>query len=161
VHAGVDDGIAANCTAMLLLRRPVTFGDRNPKPVCAIVIIGIKDKREDVLLKLVYIFGAQANRRLLQKGDFKMADIMSMTEGGTTMEKIALKDIRVGVTAGDWRQAIRQAGQLLVDDGRITAAYVDAMIRSVETLGPYMVLMPGFALAHAAPSAAVKSTACR
>ena len=33
--------------------------------------------------------------------------------------------------------------------------YIDEMIQAVYDLGPYMVLMPGFALAHAEPSPAV------
>ena len=74
------------------------------------------------------------------------------------MEKIALKNIRVQVDAADWEDAIGAAGCLLVSDGRIDAGYIRAMTDAVRTLGPYMVLMPGFALAHAAPSELVKET---
>ena len=35
--------------------------------------------------------------------------------------------------------------------GSIKPGYIDKMIRSVKELGPYIVIMPGFALAHAAP----------
>ena len=63
--------------------------------------------------------------------------------------------IRIGGVADDWRAAVRLAGDALVACGAVEPAYSDAMIEVVERLGPYMVLAPGIALAHAAPSAAV------
>lgn len=68
---------------------------------------------------------------------------------------LSLDAIRVQVEAPDWRAAIAAAGQLLVDRGQAKPAYVQAMIRAVETLGPYIVLTPGVALAHARPSSDV------
>lgn len=59
--------------------------------------------------------------------------------------------IRVNETASDWEEAIRKAGAVLVDENSIAPAYVEKMIQSVKDLGPYIVIMPGFALAHAAP----------
>lgn len=60
--------------------------------------------------------------------------------------------IQLQTEAADWREAIRAAGDLLVKSGCITTGYIESMIRAVEELGPYMVILPGFALAHAAPS---------
>lgn len=59
--------------------------------------------------------------------------------------------LRVGVRAENWSEAIDAAGQLLVSAGHVKPEYVGAMIRVVEELGPYIVLIDGFALAHAAP----------
>lgn len=59
--------------------------------------------------------------------------------------------LQVGVAANDWTEAISAAGQLLVDAGHVKPEYTTAMIRVVEELGPYIVLIDGFALAHAAP----------
>ncbi|MCH6196394.1 PTS sugar transporter subunit IIA [Corynebacterium mastitidis] len=61
--------------------------------------------------------------------------------------------------ARDWRSAIELAGGLLEESGAITPDYTSAMVRSVEEHGPYIVVAPGFALAHARPSEAVKETA--
>jgi PTS system ascorbate-specific IIA component len=58
---------------------------------------------------------------------------------------------RHGVTANDWRAAVREASQLLVDGGAAEPRYVDRCIATVEELGPYMVVAPGVALAHARP----------
>lgn len=66
-------------------------------------------------------------------------------------ESVARDAVQVGVRADSWRSAISLAAAPLVARGSIDASYVDRMIQSVEELGPYIVLMPGFALAHAAP----------
>ena len=71
---------------------------------------------------------------------------------------IELQNIRCNVYADDWKDAIRKAGSLLVDDGKIDPQYIENMIKSVETLGPYIVLMPGFALGHAEPCPEVFKT---
>lgn len=57
-----------------------------------------------------------------------------------------------------WRAALRVAGGLLVSSGATTHDYTDQMIRSVEEHGPYIVIVPGLALAHARPSPAVLRT---
>lgn len=66
-------------------------------------------------------------------------------------DSIARDCVRVGAHADSWQDAIRLAAAPLVERGSIEASYVDRMIASVVELGPYIVLMPGFALAHAAP----------
>lgn len=65
---------------------------------------------------------------------------------------IAKENMRVKMPADDWQQAIRQIGSVLKEAGSITDGYIDAMIEAVKEFGPYIVIMPGFALAHAAPS---------
>jgi PTS system ascorbate-specific IIA component len=63
--------------------------------------------------------------------------------------------LQVGVPARNWQEAITAAGVLLVNAGHVKADYVDAMLRVVEEFGPYIVLIDGFALAHAAPGDSV------
>ena len=72
-----------------------------------------------------------------------------------------LKDesIDLHARAANWREAISKAGKLLESSGAITPAYTQAMIESLEVNGPYIVVAPGFAFAHARPSEAVKRTA--
>jgi len=72
---------------------------------------------------------------------------------------LATESIDLHAHAANWRDAISTAGQLLEDSGAITADYTNAMIKSVEDNGPYIVVAPGFAFAHARPSEAVKRTA--
>lgn len=59
--------------------------------------------------------------------------------------------VRIDVTASDWRDAVRQAGGLLVDIGSVEQKYVEAIVQAVEDMGPYIVLAPGIAIAHARP----------
>ncbi|WP_313715619.1 PTS sugar transporter subunit IIA [Arsenicicoccus bolidensis] len=66
--------------------------------------------------------------------------------------------IRLDVDASDWRAAIRAAGELLGETGVAGDSYTDAMIRVVEEHGPYIVLTPGFALAHSRPDDSVTRT---
>jgi len=66
--------------------------------------------------------------------------------------------IRLDVDASDWRAAIRAAGELLGETGVAGDSYTDAMIRVVEEHGPYIVLAPGFALAHSRPDDSVTRT---
>ncbi len=67
--------------------------------------------------------------------------------------------IELDVTVSDWRDGIRAAGALLEQTGSTDSAYTDSMIASVEENGPYIVVAPGFAFAHARPSEAVHETA--
>ncbi len=65
---------------------------------------------------------------------------------------ITKKNILANVKAEDWSAAIRIVGGLLEEAGSITPHYTEAMITAVKEMGPYMVILPNFALAHAAPS---------
>lgn len=70
-----------------------------------------------------------------------------------TEERIAL-DVQVDTRD----EVLRAAGGLLESGGIADRAYTDAMIDNVATNGPYIVVAPGFAFAHARPSEAVHRT---
>lgn len=53
--------------------------------------------------------------------------------------------------ADDWREAVRLASGLLEDAGAVTSDYPRRCIEMIEEHGPYVVLAPGIALAHARP----------
>lgn len=71
-----------------------------------------------------------------------------------------LTEDRVGLdlTAETWQDAVRAAGALLEHAEVADRAYTESMITNVETNGPYIVVAPGFAFAHARPSPAVHRT---
>ncbi|MEG0367146.1 MAG: PTS sugar transporter subunit IIA [Coprobacillus sp.] len=76
------------------------------------------------------------------------------------MKEVISKDnIQLSVDVNTWEESIEAAGYLLIKTNKITHDYVESMINSVHEMGPYMVLMPGFALVHAAPSSAVHESA--
>lgn len=60
--------------------------------------------------------------------------------------------------APDWEAAVRLVGDGLVSSGRTTDAYTDAMVQTIQDLGPYIVIAPGLAMPHARPSDAVLET---
>lgn len=63
--------------------------------------------------------------------------------------------IQLRIDVPDWQSAVRAAGELLVTAGICEPGYIQAMIDAVDELGPYMVLAPGIALAHARPEKGV------
>ena len=64
---------------------------------------------------------------------------------------LAESAIIVGAEADDWRAAVRVAGRALTASGATRPGYADEMIRMIEENGPYVVIAPGLALAHARP----------
>ncbi|AMM21739.1 PTS ascorbate transporter subunit IIA [Frondihabitans sp. PAMC 28766] len=75
-----------------------------------------------------------------------------------TLPLIPDEAIVIGATATDWRSAVRTAGAALVASGSAKPGYSDAMIRMIDEHGPYVVIAPGLALAHARPDDQVIAT---
>lgn len=59
--------------------------------------------------------------------------------------------VAIRAAASDWRAAVRLAGDALTRSGATTPAYSGEMIRMIDEHGPYVVIAPGLALAHARP----------
>ncbi|MBR4314926.1 MAG: PTS sugar transporter subunit IIA [Lachnospiraceae bacterium] len=69
------------------------------------------------------------------------------------MNSLFEKDhIKIKVSVSDYEDAIKKVGQILVDTNSIKENYIQSMIDAIKQLGPYIVMAPGFALAHARPS---------
>lgn len=66
-------------------------------------------------------------------------------------ETFPAEAIELDRECADWREAVRASGELLVGIGAATEAYTEAVVAAVEELGPYIVLAPGIAIAHARP----------
>lgn len=62
-------------------------------------------------------------------------------------------------SADDWKDAIHEACAPLLDAGAITDTYPARCVALVEEHGPYIVLAPGIALAHARPEDGVRQLA--
>lgn len=72
---------------------------------------------------------------------------------------IRKETIALGLEVDDWKDAVRKAGQLLINDGSITEEYIDGAIENVKELGPYIVITKGIALPHATNKVGVNRTA--
>ncbi|MEL3971905.1 BglG family transcription antiterminator [Rossellomorea oryzaecorticis] len=68
-----------------------------------------------------------------------------------TEQTIQLKD-----QVESWEEAIKVAGQPLIDQQSIRPEYVEAMISNVKELGPYIVIAPRIAIPHARPETGVE-----
>jgi ascorbate PTS system EIIA or EIIAB component len=64
-------------------------------------------------------------------------------------------NIRLKVKAATWDKAISEAGVLLVNSNKVKETYIRNMIESVTTFGPYIVIIPHIAIAHARPDESV------
>lgn len=62
-------------------------------------------------------------------------------------ESAVVIDARVA----DWRAAVMLVGEALARSGAAKPGYANEMIRMIEEHGPYVVIAPGLALAHARP----------
>lgn len=67
------------------------------------------------------------------------------------MQELFRKEVlRVERGTHSWQDAVRIAGDVLLQEGSVDPPYTDAMINAVAELGPYMVVAPHIAIAHAA-----------
>lgn len=74
-------------------------------------------------------------------------------------ESLSERSIALGEEHADRDGAVRRTGELLAAGGSVDPAYTDEMLAALEQYGPYIVIAPGVALAHARPSPAVRGIA--
>jgi PTS system ascorbate-specific IIC component len=67
--------------------------------------------------------------------------------------------IKLNVNATNWHDAIKIGTDMLEKSGAIQPSYYQAIITSIEQLGPYIVIAPHFAIPHARPEDGVNKTA--
>jgi len=107
---------------------------------CAVVypILRLKDMRLiDSLLDIIPSGPHEANE---------------ITDSSLSVLKLTKSTIRFDVSCSDWKEAVRLAGQVLLDNGFCQKSYVEAMVRQIEAYGSYVVFKGGLALPHAKPS---------
>ncbi|MED5504889.1 MAG: PTS sugar transporter subunit IIA [Pseudomonadota bacterium] len=78
---------------------------------------------------------------------------------GLKQSLIDNKSIKLQAQASNWREAIKIGTDMLIASGAIQPSYHDAIISSVEELGPYICIAPNLALPHARPENGVIRTA--
>ncbi|WP_276665563.1 BglG family transcription antiterminator [Caldibacillus debilis] len=74
------------------------------------------------------------------------------------MDLLQLPLIQVRETCSDWKQAVETASLPLLQNGYIDSGYIRAMIRYIETYGPYPIISPKVALPHGKPEDGVQKT---
>ncbi|MGH2455101.1 MAG: PTS sugar transporter subunit IIA [Candidatus Limnocylindria bacterium] len=88
-----------------------------------------------------------------------MGDDASATASPALSDVLDRRAIALAEAYPDREAAVRRCGDLLVAGGRVDPAYTDEMLAVLAQYGPYIVLAPGIALAHARPSPAVRDVA--
>ncbi|UTZ39003.1 PTS transporter subunit EIIA [Vibrio campbellii] len=78
---------------------------------------------------------------------------------GLKQSLIDNNSIKLQAKASNWREAIKIGTDMLIASGAIQPSYQDAIISSVEELGPYICIAPNLALPHARPENGVIRTA--
>lgn len=69
------------------------------------------------------------------------------------------KLVKLKLPARNWEEAIRQSASVLVENGKATQEYVDAMVEAAKESGSYIVITKHVALPHARPKAGAKEIA--
>lgn len=107
------------------------------------------------ILALIVESGGSITRESYQRVEetFKEHHLKINTREIQPMLQDILKDsnILLKQECKDWKEAIAKAAQVLVTEEVIEDRYVDAMIKSVEEFGAYIVVGKHLALAHARP----------
>lgn len=67
--------------------------------------------------------------------------------------------VLLNAEVSDWREAIKVGTEMLIASGAVEPSYHEAIITSIEKMGPYIVIAPQFAMPHARPENGVNRTA--
>ena len=67
-------------------------------------------------------------------------------------ERFRLEALFIDFDPHDWQEAVSVVGKLMMDLGSIEEDYIQAMIDVINDIGPYIVVIPHLAIAHAAPA---------
>ncbi|MDE1224256.1 PTS sugar transporter subunit IIA [Vibrio aestuarianus] len=78
---------------------------------------------------------------------------------GLKQSLIDNNSVQLQASASNWKEAIKIGTDMLIASGAIDPRYHDAIISSVQELGPYIVIAPNLALPHARPENGVIRTA--
>ncbi|PKR83433.1 BglG family transcription antiterminator [Heyndrickxia camelliae] len=114
----------------------------------------------DVLMEIIQKHATILDKELLQqelKQYLYKPEKVAKEIGKPTLSSILqMKYIQLKKEASDWKDAIRMASEPLLREGAISEEYVQAMIHSINKMGPYIVVAPKVAIPHARPEDGVK-----
>lgn len=79
--------------------------------------------------------------------------------GKSLLELMNERRIKSTVRVGDWKEAVRMSGNILLKEGCISSNYIEQSIKIIEEVGPYVVIAPNICLIHAKPENGAYETA--
>lgn len=66
-------------------------------------------------------------------------------------ETLTKELVLTNVECKTWRECVEEAGNLLLKNNKIKKEFIPSMIKVVEELGPYMILLPKVCFFHGPP----------
>ncbi|MFC4619070.1 BglG family transcription antiterminator [Camelliibacillus cellulosilyticus] len=109
------------------------------------------DALYDIIQQYATVQDSDGLRRALQHYLYQPKKIIVKKEKPNLNELITKDNIQIWDKRADWPKAIRTAADPLLTSKKITENYIDAMIKNVTEMGPYMVIGHGVAIPHAKP----------
>lgn len=122
-----------------------------------------KAPTSDIIMEIVKKHGTIRDEEALRNELNHLFDPTPTTLSIERFERPMLNDllheetIQFASHTTDWKEAIRTASLPLLTKEQISSSYIDAMIKNVEELGPYVVIAPGIAIPHARPEEGVNT----
>lgn len=111
------------------------------------------DEILNIIAKHVFIKNEKELKKDLTKYLFANKEVVL---GGDSLKDLVKKELIQQLDkVNDWQTAVRIASKPLLEQGYIEESYVEAIISSVNEIGPYIVLAPKVAVPHASPDAGV------
>ena len=111
------------------------------------------DEILNIIAKHVLIKNEKELKKDLTKYLFANKEVVL---GGDSLKDLVKKELIQQLDkVNDWQTAVRIASKPLLEQGYIEESYVEAIISSVNEIGPYIVLAPKVAVPHASPDAGV------
>ncbi|MEK5393927.1 BglG family transcription antiterminator [Margalitia sp. FSL K6-0131] len=114
----------------------------------------------DVLMEIIQKHTTIIDKELLQqelKQYLYKPEKVAKEIGKPSLSSILqMKYIQLKKEVSDWKHAIQTAADPLLQEGAISEEYVQAMIHSINKMGPYIVISPKVAIPHARPEDGVK-----
>ena len=107
---------------------------------------------DDDIYKIQQFLDTMVSRENSESNIESMKKLIGWGGGRIGLSRVLRKEtIALNVPVENWEEAIYEAGRLLLEAGYIEASYIQKMIVSVKEFGPFIVVIPGVALAHAKP----------
>lgn len=114
----------------------------------------------EIIKKYSNVLSEKMLRNELQAYFSQMENYTDNSEGDILLSDLINENlIRLRVSAKNWEDAIRKSASALLENDKITANYIDAMINTAKESGPYIVITKHVALPHAKPETGAKETA--
>ena len=159
VHGKAGQHVNRLAMTLVTLEDGVAFGHAGYDPVRVVICLAAADNWSHIraLRDLLELFD-RVDAQDLVRGDKRSGD---QGNRGRCMRGMSIGSyidagaIALGRDAKTWEEAVRLAGDLLVRGGVCAPSYVQDMVDTVRELGPYIVVTPGVALAHARPKGSV------